>query len=152
MVVFCFPTASVHHNKYPLYLTYMNHTTQLVLQIAGPIMIVYSISLLLHRQFYIEMVKQFKENNFFIILAAFSNLVLGPAIIWNHWLWGTLPEVVVTLIGILATAKGLHIALAPDSWVKMANGFTSKTILKTAPIIMFLIGIWMLYISFPLSS
>lgn len=123
----------------------MNSTTELMLQLIGPAFLLFGAGMFLNQKYYLKAIIDLKENRFLIFFAAFINLVVGPAILIHHWMWGSLAEVVVTLFGISATIKGAHIVLAPKSWIKMAEGLVTENMLRYGSVAVIVIGVLVTY-------
>jgi hypothetical protein len=121
------------------------NATLLVLQLMGPVVLIYGLGILLNRAYYLKMVDELEKNRLSITLAAMMNIVAGVAILVHHWLWGSFLEVVVTLIGFMALTKGIHIAIAPESWLKMTKGFSLSNMINIVPIIVTILGALMMY-------
>ncbi len=123
----------------------MNPTTSLLLQLIAPAYLTLGVGMFLNKAFYLKLIGKLKDSDLIIIWGSAANLVVGPAILINHNLWGTGPEILVSLFGVIATLKGLHMALAPTSWFKMADKMINKTFINYAAPAVILIGLYMMW-------
>lgn len=123
----------------------MNNTTLLVLQLVGPAFTLLGLGMLLNKKFYLDSFEAFTKNAHLLTWAAFINLVIAAAILTHHNLWSTPQEVIVSLIGIFAGLKGLHMTLAPKHWLKRVPKYMSDTFMTYGSFILVLFGLYMVY-------
>jgi hypothetical protein len=98
--------------------------TETVARIAGPYLLVTAIGFLISRGFYERMVSgTAKSDPMLINLSGAAHFVVGAVILVNHWAWGSIGEVAVTLLGLAAVAKGGSLIAVPELTLK-----TPKTV------------------------
>ncbi|MDG1950903.1 MAG: hypothetical protein P8J32_08890 [bacterium] len=123
----------------------MNPTTLLLLQLTAPAFLILGIGMVLNKKYYTDSFETFIKNPHLLMWAACMNLVIGPAILINHNLWGTPQEIIVSVIGVMATLKGLHMALAPKHWMKKMPKLINDSFMTYGSFVLVIIGIYMMW-------
>ena len=126
----------------------MNDTTLFIHQIIGPILVVFALSMLMNKSFYMELYKEIGKINHYLIIGGIINLSLGMSIILKHNMWSTAPEIVASVFGWLALLKGLHITLAPKSFMKMVMRFVSPGFIDFGALFLIILGGYMSYVGY----
>ncbi|MBT5808272.1 hypothetical protein HOI18_03290 [Candidatus Uhrbacteria bacterium] len=121
----------------------MNATTLLLLQLAGPTYLVLGLGMMLNPEKYLASMKQLKNNGLFLMWAGAASLIVAAAILNYHFLWETPFEILVSLIGVGAAVKGLHIALSPASFIKNVERMMTMRMMKYGSLLILLVGAYM---------
>lgn len=116
-------------------------TTMLIIRIAAPFFLVFGLSMLLNQKYYLKLTQGLEKQRLFLLWAGATNLILGVLILLHHNLWGSLEEIIASIIGVGALLKALHILLAPNSWLKLANRWSSPRMLVTGSVLVTVIGL-----------
>ncbi len=103
----------------------MNEITTLMAQLMGPTFALIGLGMLLNPKFYSKVIKSFSEPDFDQLLTPMIMIPVGIALTMKHFLWGSLPEVLVSIVAIAILVKGIMIAIMPTAF---------KGILKSLPI------------------
>lgn len=122
----------------------MQPMTQFLSQMMAFVFVILAISLWTNNKFYIEMFKQIEKDKVGLFFASIIEMVLGLAIVLQHNLWSTLPEIVVTLIGWGAILEGIAALFWTKKYKKMALRVFSQ---KGIPYFTGLLGIIGLYLA-----
>lgn len=89
--------------------------TTLIAQIAGPYLLITGIGFLISPNFYMKMVQdQAKASSVTLNLSGAVHFIVGMIILTNHFQWGNVLEIAVTLLGISAALKGGSLILIPE--------------------------------------
>lgn len=89
--------------------------TELVASIAGPYLIVTGLGFLISRDFYKRMIAAQKGADPILInLSGATHFVVGMTVLANHFRWSSLPETVVSLVGLAAVLKGAILIVVPE--------------------------------------
>tara|TARA_R100000322_G_scaffold117349_9_gene75623 strand:- start:22373 stop:22747 length:375 start_codon:yes stop_codon:yes gene_type:complete len=98
--------------------------TQTIALIAGPYLLVTAIGFLVSRRFYERMVLGNADADPVLLnLSGAVHFVVGMLILVNHWAWGGVGQVLVSLLGVAAVAKGASLIAVPELTLK-----TPKTV------------------------
>ncbi len=122
--------------------------TLFILKIAGPVALIYGISLLLNSSFFKDYIEEFRKSNTLIMFGGAANLILGLIIVLNHNLWGSLPEGIVSFIGWAAIAKGISFSLFPRHLPNMVKAFEKKEFMMAMGIIVLLLGGYITHLAY----
>lgn len=100
-------------------------TAIMIAQILGPIYLVISLAIWMNGAHYKKVFEGFLKNEAVMYLGGLIGLVVGILIVQAHnvWVWNW--TVVVTLIGWVAIAKGVHLIVFPEK-VEMWKKFMLK--------------------------
>jgi hypothetical protein len=121
----------------------MNPTTLTLIQIFGPVLFIMGISMLIRRDVYIDAMKNLINNAPFAVFAGVANLVVGIAILNTHNIWGTAPEVIVSLVGWLALIKGLHLTLSPETFFRTTKKLLNKSFMLYGGLVVTALGVYL---------
>lgn len=89
--------------------------TELIASIAGPYLFVTGLGFLISRHFYKQMIAaQSTADPILINLSGATHFVVGATVLANHFRWSSLPEVVVSLVGLAAAMKGVTLIVVPE--------------------------------------
>lgn len=121
----------------------MGQTTQLLAQIIAPTLIAIGLGLLVSKDYYAKVFKQIKEETLAMYIGATFTIMASTALLAFHNTWETLPEAVVTLIGVLGLIKGIGLAALPkfveDTYSKIIN----PAMLNVAGVVALIIGLYL---------
>jgi hypothetical protein len=96
----------------------MDETTLFLSRLMGPMILLIGISFTIHHKFYLSWFKNLKKNGAFLFLAAIVETVTGLAIVLNHNLWTSAPEIIISLLGCGMILEGASILLGGKNWIK----------------------------------
>lgn len=120
----------------------MDDTTMLVAQLIGPVYLVVGLGLMLSKDYYKKVYGSIMESGLAVMLSGFMSLIVGLLIVLNHNLWGSLAEVIVSLIGWGAMIKGTVILLKPDAFNGLVEYFKKDNMIMFAGLLATVIGIY----------
>ncbi len=126
----------------------MNEMTRFLLQLIGPIGLVVAVSFLFTPKLYEKMIKQMSEDALGIYLSALAALSIGMAMVLKHNLWGSFPEVVITLFGWLSLVKGVILVFSPSTSIGIAKKMWRGGGAMIAMMIWLVLGVYMTYAGF----
>lgn len=93
--------------------------TETIARIAGPYLLVTALGFLLSRRFYERMVMGTATSDPMLInVSGAVHFVIGAAILVNHWVWSSIAEGAVTLVGLASVAKGISLIVVPELTLK----------------------------------
>lgn len=126
----------------------MNPTTLLIHQLAGPIFIMVGVSFLLNKAYFMKLIKELTKMPVLPIFSMVVNLFVGILILLKHNQWDTLPEIVATLIGIIAIVKGVSMGLAPDANMKWVQKTVTPKFVQYYIPFAFVVGAYMTWVGY----
>ncbi len=93
--------------------------TQTIAMIAGPYLLVTGLGFLLSTDFYQRMIiDSVNADRMLINLSGAVHFVVGLVILAQHFQWSTAPEIIVSMVGVGATAKGTALIVIPKFALK----------------------------------
>ena len=94
--------------------------TELIAKIAGPYWMVTGLGFLLSRAYYERMILgNINADPVLINLSGAVHFVLGVILLVNHFLWGSLSEIAVSLLGVVLVAKGSCLIAIPEMTLRL---------------------------------
>lgn len=124
----------------------MNETTLFLSKIMGFFFLIGGLSVLFNCKFYFKIFKNYNYENPGVFIFALSFVVIGMYIITKHFLWGSLPEIIITILGIIILFFGLLLAFIPKMIQKIIDEVFSMTTLRLECIIWIILGIYLVWI------
>lgn len=101
--------------------------TETIASIAGPYLVVTGLGFIFSRSFYERMVLgSGGADPILLNLSGAAHFVVGMTILVNHFMWGGIGQIAVTLLGMAAVAKGAMLIAVPETTLK-----SPKTVGKT---------------------
>jgi hypothetical protein len=102
----------------------------------------------LNPHFFRRTIGNYTDNPAIIYINGFLNLAVGFYLVSNHNIWVKDWLVILTIIGWVATVRGLWILLAPEHYLKTFKSFwLGHGHIKGESIIMIILGGAMIYLS-----
>lgn len=106
-------------------------TSIFIARLIGPVMIVAGLSVLLNRQSFAAMAKDFLANRGLMFLGGLMVMLAGLAIVLTHNVWTADWRVIVTLFGWLLTIAGAIRILEPPFLYAGARAFLRRPAMAT---------------------
>ena len=123
-------------------------TSYLIAKIIGVIYISFGIGLFVNREFYREVIPKLVESSSFLLVGGIIALIVGVLIIENHNYWVGNWTVLITIIGWIALIKGFMLIAFPKKMVLFKSFFNSNAVYKILAPLVFLFGLYFLYLGF----
>jgi hypothetical protein len=109
--------------------------------------LVYGLGFLISRKFYANQLKNSdNSDSLAVTLQGAIHLYIGVAIVTNHFLWGNLLAILVTVLGFGYLAKGIALIVFPEATLK--SGKSSVKLLPLTGIIFIFVGLVLGYLSY----
>ena len=103
-------------------------TSLWIAQILGPVLLIATFGMIVNRETYVTMAREFVASPALIYLAGVLTLVAGLAITLSHNVWVMDWPVMVTIFGWLAIAGGIFRMSFPNMVSKMSTSMIEKYI------------------------
>ena len=101
-------------------------TSLWIAQILGPVLLIATFGMIVNRETYVTMAREFVASPALIYLAGVLTLVTGLAITLSHNVWVMDWPVIVTIFGWLAIAGGIFRMAFPNLVSKMATSMIEE--------------------------
>jgi hypothetical protein len=126
----------------------MNETTLFLAQIFGPVLGFVGLGILINQSFYMKAFKDFSKEGFGFVTAVMAMIAIGIVLVTKHFLWGSLPEVLVSLIGLAFLFKGTLLAVMPKAFDDLVKLILSKKLMMFAGGLWLVGGAYLSYVGF----
>ncbi len=127
----------------------MNETTLFLAQLMGPTFGFIGLGMLFNLKLYKKVFKSFeKENVLEIFIMAMIMIPLGIVLVMKHFLWGSLPEIVVSVLGLAILLKGIMFGLFPTFYKFIVKLVLNKAVVIVGGVIWLIIGVYLSWVGF----
>ncbi|KST68499.1 hypothetical protein [Mastigocoleus testarum] len=125
----------------------MDETTIFFAKLASAYFIVTGVGFLLSTDFYEKMVNtNASVHPVSLNLSGAVHFLVGMSVLLQHFRWGNLLEVIITLIGFAATLKGVGLIVVPELTLKSPK--TGRTALRLSGVGFLTIGTYLGYMGY----
>ena len=101
-------------------------TSYWIAQLLGPVLLIATFGMIINREAYVTMAREFMDSTALIYLAGNLTLVTGLAITISHNVWVMDWPVIVTIFGWLAIAGGIFRMTFPNLVSKMGTSMIEE--------------------------
>lgn len=90
--------------------------TLLLAKVFGLALVAIGIALIVYRDLYAQMTRDFMQQRLLRTVISFSELVVGLFIVIGHNVWSPAPAAVITVLGWMFVLEGASYLLLPEKW------------------------------------
>lgn len=126
----------------------MNETTLFLSRLIGPIMMVLAVGVMANHNFYKKVYVELEKSPLPILFGGVTMLAVGILIVMNHNFWTSAPEIIVSLVGLVAILKGLFWLLIPSVPMKVAKNVMQSKVFPYVALIPLSIGSYLAWIGY----
>lgn len=106
----------------------MDGTTQFLGRMISAYLVVTGVGFWVSKDYYLKMLAASRRSDSITInLSGMVHFLLGLAIVLNHNLWRTAPEIIITLFGFAASLKGAALIVVPQAALS-ANDMSARVL------------------------
>ncbi len=124
------------------------NTTLFFAHLWGPIILAIGLGIFLSRSFYIRVYRDLEKDPLAVLLFGMVAMIIGGLQIIFHNAWGSLPEVIISIIGWGFFIKGAAFIIAPKLVDRAGDIWAKKHLLPVSGIIMLVIGAYLTWLGF----
>lgn len=126
----------------------MNETTLFLAQIMGPTFVIMGLSFIVQKDFFNKAYKDIFKPNLSYILMLLLMLPVGTLLVTKHFLWGSLAEGIISIVGLSILIKGVMLALVPNTFKSLTNSAIEFGMLTFGGIIWLIGGAYLTWVGF----
>lgn len=128
----------------------MNETTMFLAQIMGPTLGLLGLGMILNRGFYIEMYENIIDANLAYLLTSMAMLATGAAMVNKHLLWSSLPEILISIVGLSILIKGAAFAILPSAFKSIIKSVLNSYsgLLSISAVVWLIGGAYLSYVGY----
>lgn len=123
-------------------------TTIFLAQIWGPVVLAVGIGIFVSRDYYIKIYRDLEKEKFAALVFGMMALAAGAAHIGAHNTWGTLPEIVISLLGWGLFIKGAMLTIAPKLADKAGDWTVKSKMVPSAGGFALLVGVYLSWLGY----
>ncbi len=124
------------------------NTTLLLAQMWGPTILAVGIGFFVSRKYYLKTYRDLQKETFALLVFGMVSIPAGIAHINYHNVWGTFPEIVISLLGWGLLLKGFLFAIAPGLVDRAGDFEADSKLVPIAGVLMLIAGIYLSWIGF----
>ena len=103
----------------------MNEMTLFLAQVFGPTLFIVSLGMILNPKFYMKALQDFTNSPLGLIGSSIGLIAVGMVLVMKHFLWGSLTEIIVSILGLATLIKGILLAVMPQMMIDISRKFVS---------------------------
>ena len=126
----------------------MNNTTLFLAQIMGPTLAAFGLGILLSPKYYLKLYKSLERESLALMLFTMVALSAGTALVVKHFLWGSLTEILISIVGLAMLVKGILFAVIPKTLINLTQPMTSTGLLRFGGTLWLLAGGYLCWVGF----
>lgn len=126
----------------------MNDMTVFLAQIFGPVLGLVGLGMLIDQSFYMKAFKDFSKESFSFVMTVMAMIAIGVLLVSKHFLWGSFPEALISIVGLGFLIKGALLAIMPKAFDGLIKAMLSKGLLMFAGGLWAVGGAYLCYIGF----
>lgn len=123
-------------------------TTIFLAQIWGPVIFAVGLGIFVSRNYYIKIYRDLEKEKFAALVFGMIALAAGAAHIGAHNTWGTLPEIVISLLGWGLFIKGAMLTIAPKLADKAGDWTVKSKLVPSAGGFALLVGVYLSWLGY----
>ncbi len=117
-------------------------------QIWGPILLAVGLGILLSHSFYIRIYRDLEKETLSVLLFGMLAMMLGIVHIQAHNIWGSLHEIIISILGWGLLLKGIFFTVLPKVADKGGNVIARLKLVSTAGVCMLIVGIYVTWFAY----
>jgi hypothetical protein len=121
----------------------MTDMTMMLAQLMGPTLAAVGLGFLFNSKFYEKVMKNVGKENLSVLLFPMIMVPVGIVLVMKHFMWGSLEEVLISLVGLGVLVKGVLFALMPGALRKMTKAMVTRNVMVLGGILWFLAGAYL---------
>lgn len=128
----------------------MNDTTLFLAQLMGPTLAFIGLGIFLNRGFYKKVFNAMGAEDFDMLLTPMLMIPIGVLMVSKHFLWGSFPEILISIVGLAILFKGAMIALMPTAFKGLIKSLLSNGLMAFAGLLWLVGGGYLSWVGFVL--
>ena len=123
----------------------MNETTQFLAQLMGPILALIGIALITRKKAFKEFVSNLAEDPSLLLYNGMLESTAGLAVVLNHNLWNTIPEIIISILGWGMLAEGALDLFVTKKNIKLYGRSINDSMMNLSSVLMIVAGAYLSY-------
>lgn len=119
---------------------FISYTTLFIAQIWGPVIFAVALGIFMSRSYYVKIYRDLERDALAVFMFGMVAMTAGITQILFHNSWGTLPEIVVSVIGWGLLVKGSAFIIAPKIVDRAGDWWANMKLIPLAGVVCLLIG------------
>jgi hypothetical protein len=123
-------------------------TTTFLAQLWGPAMLAVGLGIFASRKYYVRIYRDLEKETLSVLLFGITAIAAGIAQIHFHNTWGSVTEIIISLLGWMLLIKGLAMTIVP-SVVDRGGDFEVKNqLLPASGTVLIILGVYLSWVGF----
>ncbi len=123
-------------------------TTVFLAQLWGPAILAVGVGIFVSRRYYIKIYKDLEKDVLAVLVFGMMGMVAGAAHIMFHNTWGTLPQIVVSLLGWGLFIKGAVFVVMPSLVDRVGDFWAKKDLIPVVGSISLIVGVYLTWLGY----
>jgi len=105
----------------------MSPNTIVLAKLIGPILLLTGLGIALNKDLIKKMLEDFGKNYGLMFFVGIISMILGMIIVQAHTIWTSVPAIIITIFGWMATVKGALLVTCPQHMMKLTKNMKKFT-------------------------
>ena len=117
-------------------------------QIWGPAILAVGLGVFVSRSYYLKIYRELERETFAVLVFGMVGIAAGIAQISAHNIWGTFPQVVVSLLGWALLIKALAFAIIPKLVDRGGDWIVNSKLISFVGVLMLILGAYLSWFAY----
>lgn len=122
--------------------------TSLFAQIWGPVILAVGLGIFVSRPFYLKIYRDLEKDALAVFIFGMGAMTIGIVHVLLHNVWGSLPEIVVSVLGWGLLLKGILFTIAPALVDRAGDWWIKSKLIPAAGTFMIIIGLYLSWVGY----
>ena len=122
--------------------------TMFLARIWGPAMLAMGIGIFMSPEYYIRVYRDLQKETLAVLTFGLAAIAAGIAQIFTHNIWGTLPQMIISLMGWMLMIKGFALTILPQLVDKSGDWTADKNLIPYGGFVLIVLGFYLSWIGF----
>ncbi len=123
-------------------------TTVFLAQMWGPTILAVGLGVFMSRNYYIKIYRDLEKDVLAVLVFGMAGMAAGIAQVLFHNSWGSLPEIVISLLGWGLLLKGAMFVIAPTFVDTLGDMWASKQLIPIAGTFALIVGTYLTWFAY----
>lgn len=122
--------------------------TLFLAKIWGPVILAMGLGIFVSRDYYIKIYQDIDKNVFAALIFGMAGMAVGIAQVLYHNLWGSFPEILISILGWGTLVKGTLFILMPNFVDKMGDRWISLKLQPMSAALTLVLGAYLTWFAY----
>lgn len=123
-------------------------TTMLLAKMWGPVILAIGFGVFVSRDYYLKIYRDLEKETLAVLIFGMVGMAAGIAQVLAHNVWGTLPQIIISLFGWGLFLKGAAFAISPRFVDWSGDWVANNKLIPTVGVFMLVVGGYLCWVGY----